>query len=118
VILKAPAVRLLLAVLSMAVIAYCDANTDEQISLWPLYVIPVCLVSSRFGFPEGAVAACVAGLLLLIAARFSGHPYSGHLYFLFATLGQVVALIVVAWYAARLAAAESILKKILSVKND
>ncbi len=95
----------------MLFIAYCDARTGNQISLWPLYVLPVCFVSWRFGFVEGAACAGGAAALLMVSAIFSGHPYSNGLYFLFATFSQLAALITIAWFASKLSAARSSLKK-------
>ncbi len=84
----------------MAMIALVDAQTGE-ISLWPLYLVPVIFVSWVSGFAVGAFAACLAGALLVAAAAFGGHPYANSYFFALATISQVVALVVVAWLADR-----------------
>ncbi len=98
----------------MLVIAYNDAIVPAQVSLWPLYILPVGLVSWRCGFLEGGLCAASAGLLLLVSARFGGHPYTDTGFLLFATAGHVAALLVIAWCMSRLAATESLLLKLLS----
>jgi len=108
-----PRICLAVAVAAMAIIAYCDAHTNDQISLWFLYIGPVSLVSWKFDFFEGFFCACAAGVLLAVSAIFSGHPYSTNSFFLLATLCHTGALLTIAWYAARLAAIQSILKKIV-----
>ena len=47
----------------MAMIALVDAQAS-QISLWPLYLAPVIFLSWISGFAIGALAACLAGILL------------------------------------------------------
>lgn len=99
----------------MLAIAVCDAMTSSEVSLWPLYVLPVVLVSRRFSFVEGGACAASAAALLMISAFFSGHPYENNLYFVLATFSHFVVLAVIAWLASRLAASQSLLKKILRV---
>jgi Na+/H+ antiporter NhaD/arsenite permease-like protein len=94
-----------LALVAMAVIALVDAQSG-QISLWPLYLGPVIFLSWLSGFAVGAIAAFFAGILLVIAVIFSGHPYSNHYFFAAATFSQVAALLVVAWLANRAAMAK------------
>ena len=103
------------AILSMLVIAVCDAKTNNEVSLWQLYVLPVTLVSQRFSFVEGGACAACAGALLMISAFFSGHPYANNLYFVLATVSHFLVLALIAWYASRLAASQALLKKILQV---
>ncbi len=89
----------------MAVIALADAQT--QVSLWPLYLAPIIYLSWLSGFALGAITACLAGVLLVLAVVFSGHPYSHNFFFVVATLSHIVAFLVVAWLANRAAAAQS-----------
>ncbi|MGE5640675.1 MAG: hypothetical protein ACM30H_11340 [Clostridia bacterium] len=103
----------LVAAILMAVIAFYDAHTSEQLSLWPLYIAPVSLLSWRYGFFEGGISALLSGALLAFSAIFSGHPYSSSTFFFIATMSQIVALVVIAWFAARLCAVESTLQKLL-----
>jgi len=88
----------------MAMIALVDAQTS-QISLWALYLAPVIFLSWISGFAIGALAACLAGVLLVSAVLHVGHPYANNYFFALATISHVVALIVVAWLASRAAAA-------------
>jgi len=105
-----PAVRRLppekaaVALAAMAMIALVDPQTG-QISLWPLYLIPVIFLSWVSGFAIGALAACLAGALLVTAVAHSGHPYANNYFFALATISHVVALLVVAWLANRAAVA-------------
>ena len=89
---------------AMAMVALIDAQTG-QISLWPLYIVPVIFLSWTSGFAIGALTACLAGVLLVSAVLHSGHPYANNYYFALATTSHVIALIVVAWLANRAAAA-------------
>ena len=112
---KSPRRAAVLAILSMLVIAVCDAQTSNEVSLWPLYVLPVSLVGWRFSFVEGGACAACAAALLMISAFFSGHPYANNLYFILATFSHFFVLALIAWYASRLAASEALLKKLLQV---
>jgi hypothetical protein len=114
---KSQRLCLAIAVTYMAVVAYCDAHTIDQISLWPFYIAPVIFVSKKLGFVEGAVFACAACALLVLSAIFSGHPYSSLSFFLLATLCQTGALLTIAWFTARLAAVQSVLQKLLSIRQ-
>jgi hypothetical protein len=116
-ITKSQRLPLAIAATYMAVVAYCDAHTIDQISLWPLYIAPVILVSWTFGFVVGVVFAWSACALLVLSTIFSGHPYSGLIFFLLATLCQTAALVTIAWFTARLAAVQSALKKLLSSRQ-
>ena len=100
---------------SMGLIALLDANTSSQVSLWPLYIAPVVLVSWEIGLLEGAVCACAATVLLMVSSMFSGHPYASQWAFLFATTSQMTGLVTIAWLSARLSATRSLLKKLLQV---
>jgi Na+/H+ antiporter NhaD/arsenite permease-like protein len=93
------------ALVVMAVIALADSQT--RVSLWPLYLGPVIYLSWLSGFTLGAITAFLAGVLLVTAVVFSGHPYSENLFFVLSTLSHVVAFLVVAWLANRAAAAQS-----------
>ncbi|HEY1288517.1 MAG TPA: hypothetical protein VGF58_09365 [Burkholderiales bacterium] len=93
-----------LVLVAMASIALVDAQIG-QISLWPLYLAPVIFLSWIGGFAIGALTACLAGVLLVTAVQFSGHPYANNYFFALATMSHVVALVVVAWLASRAAAA-------------
>jgi Na+/H+ antiporter NhaD/arsenite permease-like protein len=88
-------------VIVMAVIALADSQT--RVSLWPLYLAPVIYLSWLSGFTLGAITAFLAGVLLVAAVLFSGHPYSENFFFVLATLSHVAAFLVVAWLANRAA---------------
>ena len=100
---KLPAEKVAVGLAVMAMIALVDAQT--QISLWPLYLGPVIFLSWMSTFAIGALAACLAGGLLVTAVIFSGHPYSQDYFFALATLSHILALVVVAWLANRAASA-------------
>src|SRR6478736_3145902 len=89
----------------MAAIALADSQT--RVSLWPLYLGPIIYLSWLSGFTLGAITAFLAGVLLVTAVVFSGHPYSENLFFVLSTVSQVAAFLVVAWLANRAAAARS-----------
>ncbi len=89
----------------MAAIALADSQT--KVSLWPLYLAPIIYLSWLSGFTLGAITAFLAGVLLVIAVLFSGHPYSDDVFFALATASHIVAFLVVAWLANRAAAAQS-----------
>jgi Na+/H+ antiporter NhaD/arsenite permease-like protein len=93
------------ALVVMAVIALADSQT--RVSLWPLYLGPIIYLSWLSGFTLGAITACLAGVLLVAAVVFSGHPYSDNFFFVVATLSHIMAFLVVAWLANRAAAAQS-----------
>lgn len=88
----------------MAVIALADSQT--KVSLWPLYLAPVIYLSWLSGFTLGAITACLAGVLLALAVKISGHPYSENFFFVVSTLSHVAAFLVVAWLANRAALAQ------------
>ena len=89
----------------MAAIALADSQT--KFSLWPLYLAPITYLSWLSGFTQGAISACLAGLLLALAVVFSGHPYSENFFFVYSTLSHVAAFLVVAWLANRAAQAQT-----------
>jgi Na+/H+ antiporter NhaD/arsenite permease-like protein len=93
------------ALVVMAVIALADSQT--RVSLWPLYLGPIIYLSWLSGFTLGAITACLAGVLLVAAVVFSGHPYSHNFFFVVSTLSHIVAFLVVAWLANRAAAVRS-----------
>jgi hypothetical protein len=101
---RLPPEKAAVALAAMAMIALVDAQTG-QISLWPLYLAPVVFLSWVSGFAIGALAAFLAGALLVTAVVHSGHPYANYYFFALATMSHVVALLVVAWLANRAAAA-------------
>ena len=98
----------------MAIIGYYDAHTSYEMSLWAFYIAPVALIAWRFGFAAGCACATASVGLLMLAAYYTGHPYSTAAYFAFALAGQFTAYVVIAWYAVRLAVVQSILEKLLS----
>ncbi len=100
------------AAAAMAIIAFIDAQTS-QISLWPLYMAPVIALSWSGGFLAGGIGAASAGALLLVSGSLGGHPYSHDYFFALATASHIATLFVIAWGASRIAAMESILKKLL-----
>jgi Na+/H+ antiporter NhaD/arsenite permease-like protein len=89
----------------MAAIALADSQT--KVSLWPLYLAPIIYLSWLSGFTLGTITSFLAGVLLVTAVVFSGHPYSDNFFFALATLSHVVAFLVVAWLANRAAVARS-----------
>jgi diguanylate cyclase (GGDEF)-like protein len=74
-----------LACATLAVLAWLDALSGTQLSLTPLYVIPVAVVAWYSGAVSGRVCAVIAGLLQ-VAADASG-------------LGGSMPLAVIAWNA-------------------
>lgn len=105
--------RLLSVAVMMLVLLGIDVSCGPEISPWVAYVVPVAFASRHCGFSMGAIYAVLAGALLCVGARHSGHPYSSDGYFLLAVLSQVLALIVVAWLTARLSSLEQMLCKVL-----
>ncbi|HEY7240572.1 MAG TPA: hypothetical protein VH600_15460 [Burkholderiales bacterium] len=103
------------ALAAMGLIALVDSQTG-QISLWLLYLVPVIFLSWLGGFAVGAITACVAGILLVTAVQFSGHPYDNHYFFAVATVSHVTALLVVAWLANK--AADANHKRAASSNSD
>ena len=101
------------AIAAMLLIAYADAHTTHEVSLWPLYIGPVVAISWQCGFVHGVLSALGCAGLLMVSASFSGHPYSSTWLFGFATLCQLAALLTIAWLAARLASTESLLLKLM-----
>lgn len=98
-------IAIMLAMLGIDVI--CGA----EVSPWVAYAVPVAFSSRYCGFSTGATYAALAGGLLCVAARQSGHPYSEDIYFLIAVSFQTLALLVIAWLTARLSQLESMLRR-------
>ncbi len=106
--------RLLLVVVMMLAIVGVDAMCGPEVSPWAAYVVPVALAARLRGFRTAAVYAVLAGLLICVAARHSGHPYSSGFYFLVAAGSQTLVLLVIAWLVSRLSALEQALRAVLT----
>lgn len=106
--------RLPLIAAAMLGVAYFDAACGPELSPWVAYIAPVAVAARHCGFSTGAFYAVVAGLLLCLAAKHSGHPYSSPEYFLFATLSQTLTFLVIGWFAAQLSSLEQMLRGLLN----
>ena len=104
--------RLPFVIAAAVAIAWIDSRCGPELSLWVAYVVPVAVASRYCGFSIGAFYAVLAGLLLCLAAKYSGHPYSSEGYFLFATWSQMLVFLVIAWLASRLSSLEARLRRI------
>jgi hypothetical protein len=102
----------------MLVLLLVDSFCGPEISPWVAYAVPVALASRCCGFSTGAAYSVIAAGLLLVAARHSGHPYSGEAYFLVAVASQMLALLVIAWLTARLSTLEHVLRGLKAWSGD
>lgn len=107
-----PASTIAWIALAMALVALADAQTT-QVCLWPLYIGPVVVASWLGELRHGAATSLAAAALLVVSARFSGHPYASDLYFLVAKCSQCGALLVITWLANRLASTQALLLRVL-----
>ncbi len=96
----------------MLTILLVDLSCGPEITPWVVYTVPIVLVSRFCGFSMGVAYSVIAGGLLLLAARHSGHPYSAEGYLLIAVAWKTVALIVIAWLTARLSSLERLLRSL------
>lgn len=103
---------LMVVVAIMLALLAIDASCGPEISPWIAYMVPVALASRCSGFSVGAAYAVLAGGLLLVAARHSGHPYSSDGFFILAVCSQALALLVIAWLTARLSSLERVLRQL------
>ncbi len=103
---------LLVVIIMMLALLAIDASIGPELSPWVAYAVPVVLASRYCGLATGAMYAVLAGGLLCVAARHSGHPYSSDLYFLLAVASQSLALLVMAWLTARLSSLEQALREL------
>lgn len=101
----------------MLVIAFVDAVCGPEVTPWLAYAAPVALASRYCSFGLGAMYSVLAGLLLCVAARHSGHPFSSDAYFLLAVGWQTLALILVAWLVSLLATTQLALRKLLAERR-
>ncbi|HEX6155777.1 MAG TPA: hypothetical protein VFZ54_07120 [Burkholderiales bacterium] len=97
----------------MLVIVGVDIVCGRELSPWIAYIVPVALASRYCSLGVGAAYAILAGLLLCVAARHTGHPYSGDAYFLAAAASQTLVLLVIAWLISRLSALERLLRQLV-----
>ena len=109
--------RLLFVAVAMLGIAYIDATCGPELSPWVAYIAPVAVAARYCSFSIGAFYAVVAGLLICLVAKHTGHPYSSAEYFLFATLSQTLVFLVIGWFASQLANLEQTLRRILADRS-
>jgi hypothetical protein len=102
----------------MLVLLLVDASCGPEISPWIAYAVPVAIASRYCGFPTGAAYSVIAAGLILVAARHSGHPYSGDAYFAVAVVSQALALLAIAWLTARLSSLERVLQALHAWRGD
>lgn len=95
-------------------IAWLDGACGPELSPWIAYIVPIAMASRYCSFSTGAFYCVVAGLLLCLAAKHSGHPYSTTGYFLFATLSQTLVFLTIAWFVSRLVYLEGALRAALT----
>jgi len=60
----------------LGLVGYVDLVTGYEISVFPLYVLPISLAVLFFGVPAGVAAAGAAGLVWTWADVAAGHAYS------------------------------------------
>jgi hypothetical protein len=102
---------------AMLGIAWLDIGCGPELSPWVGYLVPVALASRYCGFGTGAFYSTLAGLLICLAAKYSGHPYSSEGYLLFVAASQVLALLVVAWLVARTSQLEQALRGLVVMRK-
>ena len=102
--------RLPIVIVLMLALFAVDASIGPELSPWVAYAVPVVVAGRYCGLSTAAMYAVLAGGLLCVAARHSGHPYSSDVYFLLAAASQTLALLVMAWLAARLSSLEQALR--------
>lgn len=103
----------LVAVVAMMLIIFgVDATCGPEISLWIAYAAPVAMASRYCGFSFGAAYSVLSGLLICLAAKHSGHPYSNYWYLALAASSQVLALLLITSLASRLAFVERKLRDV------
>ena len=95
----------------MLAVAGLDLLCGPRVSPWLAYAIPVGLASRYCSFAVGATYALLAGALLCVVARNSGHAFTSEAVFFVAVSWQVLALTLIAWLVARLGAAQLMLRK-------
>ena len=100
-------------VMLMLLICGVDVSCGPEVSPWIAYVIPIALASRYCGFAVGAMYAVLAGLLLCVAARHSGHPFSADGYFFIAAAWQALALLLIAWLVSRLATLQLTVRRVI-----
>ena len=98
-------------ILLMLLVVAADLYSGREVSLWIAYVLPVALASRYCSFRIGAMYAVLAGLLICVAARHTGHPFSSNTYFFLAVAWQTLTLLLVGWLVSRLAVAQLALRK-------
>ena len=104
--------RLLIVILIMLALFGIDASSGPEFSPWVAYLVPVAMASRYCGLSTGAAYAVLAGGLLCIASRHSGHPYSSDTHFFVAVASQSLALLAVAWLTAQLSSLERTLSRL------
>lgn len=65
-----------LIVALLGLVGYIDATTGYEISIFPLYALPIALTVRFFGIGAGMAAAGLAALLWMWADIAAGHVYS------------------------------------------
>ena len=95
----------------MLAVAALDWLCGPQVSPWLAYAVPVALASRYCSFLVGAAYALLAGALVCVVARNSGHAFTSDAFFFVAVSWQVLALTLIAWLVAQLGAAQLMLRK-------
>lgn len=103
---------LVAVVVMMLIVFVTDATCGPEFSPWIAYAAPVAMASRYCGLGFGAAYSVLGGLLICLAAKHSGHPYSSAWYLLLAASSQVLALLLIASLASRLAFVESKLRAV------
>lgn len=109
----------LLAVVTLMLVVFgVDAVCGPEMSPWIAYAAPVAMAGRYCGFGFGAAYAVLSGLLILLAAKHSGHPYSSEWYLLLAASSQAFALLLIATLASRLAYVEGKLRDLRGTRSS
>jgi hypothetical protein len=98
----APIDVLVTAACFLALIAEIDWLTSYEVSLHPLYLLLVMLVTWRCGWKWGLAFAAAAFVNQIGIGLVAGYPYSRPLYFALATLEKLFSSLVVIWLLTRL----------------
>ena len=95
----------------MLAVASLDWLCGPQVSPWLAYAMPVALASRYCNFITGAAYALLAGALVCVVAKNSGHAFTSDTLFFVAVSWQVLALTLIAWLVSQLALTQLTLRK-------
>jgi hypothetical protein len=95
----------------MLAVAGLDLLCGPQVNPWLAYAIPVALASRYCSFIVGAAYALMAGALVCVVGRNSGHAFTSDAFFFVAVSWQVLALTLIAWLVSQLSIAQVALRK-------